>query len=66
MIAVQSLTEGSADDAVERIKLLQSVGCKVRSFTADGAYDSSAISAVWMVNACFGVSLVLDGLAARS
>ena len=43
VIVAQSLTNGSADDAGEGIKLLQSVGCKVRGFTADGAYDSSAI-----------------------
>ena len=43
MIVAQSLTVGSADDAGEGIKLLQHVDCKVRSFTADGAYDSSAI-----------------------
>ena len=43
MIVAQSLTAGSADDAVEGTKPLQSVCCKVRSFTADGAYDSSAI-----------------------
>ncbi len=43
VIVAQSLTVGGADDAGEGIKLLQSVGRKVRSFTADGAYDSSAI-----------------------
>ena len=43
MIVAQSLTDGSAGDAGEGIKLLQSVGRKIRSFTADGAYDSSAI-----------------------
>ena len=43
VIVAQALTDGSADDAGEGIKLLQSVGRKVRSFTADGAYDSSAI-----------------------
>ena len=36
VIVAQSLTVGSADDAVERTKLLQSVGRKVPSFTADG------------------------------
>ena len=41
VIVAQSLTDGSADDAGEGIKLLQSVGRKVRSFTGDGAYDSS-------------------------
>ena len=43
VIVAQSRTAGSADDAVEGTKLLQSVDRKVRSFTADGAYDSSAI-----------------------
>ena len=43
VIVAQSLTDGSADDAGEGIQLLQSVGRKVRIFTADGAYDSSAI-----------------------
>ena len=43
VIVAQSLTDGSADDAGEGIKILQSVGRRVRSFTADGAYDSSAI-----------------------
>ena len=43
VIVAQSLTDGTADDAGEGIKLLKSVGRKVRSFTADGAYDSSAI-----------------------
>ncbi len=43
MIVAQSLTDGSADDAGEGIKLIRSIGRKVRSFIADGAYDSSAI-----------------------
>ena len=43
VIVAQSLTVGSADDAGEGIKLLQSIGRKVGSFTADGAYKSSAI-----------------------
>ena len=43
VIVAQSLTDGSTDDAGEGIKLLQSVGREVCSFTADGAYDSSAI-----------------------
>ena len=43
MIVAQALTDGSADDAGEGIKFLQSVVRKVRSFTAGGAYDSTAI-----------------------
>ena len=43
VFVAQSLTDGSADDAVEGVKLLKSVDRKVRSFTADGAYDSLAI-----------------------
>ena len=43
VIVAQSLTEGSADDAREGIKLLQSVERKVRSFTGDGTYDSAAV-----------------------
>ena len=43
VIVARSLTDGSAVDAGEGLKLFQSVGRKVRSFTADGAYDSSAI-----------------------
>ena len=43
VIVAQALTDGSADDAGEGIKFLQSIGRKVHSFTADGAYDSTAI-----------------------
>ena len=43
VIVAQSLTDGSVDDAAEGIKLLRSVGHRVRSFIGDGAYDSVAV-----------------------
>ncbi len=43
VIVAQALTEGHADDAVTGLDLIDAVEGKIKSVTADGAYDTIAI-----------------------
>ncbi len=43
MIVAEVLTEGNADDAARALGLIDNVGGRVSSFTADATYDTTAI-----------------------